>query len=101
VFDLPGARRRLGAKARTIDFPRTGIYVDDVFDPSPATQAGIRPGDFLVAMGPHRVLSVADFQKWLYLGGIGSPLEIELLREGRVVKARVTIEARPPAATTR
>jgi S1-C subfamily serine protease len=101
VLDLPGARRRLGTKAESIEFPRTGVYVDDVFEPSPATAAGIRPGDFLVAMGPHRVLSVADFQKWLYLGGIGSPLELELLRDGRVLKVRVTIEARPAAATTR
>jgi serine protease Do len=101
VLDLPGARRRLGSRARAIEFPRTGIYIDDVFDPSPAFAAGIRPGDFLTGMGTHRVLSVADFQKWLYLGGIGSPVELELFREGKAVKHTVTIEQRPPEATTR
>jgi len=101
VLDLPGARRRLGARARTIEFPRTGVYIDDVFDPSPAFKAGIRPGDFLVGMGTHRVLSVADFQKWLYLGGIGSPIELELFRQGKAVKHTVTIEQRPPQAVTR
>jgi S1-C subfamily serine protease len=101
VLELASARRRLGSQARTVAFPRTGVYIDDVFDPSPASRAGIRPGDFLVALGTHRVLSVGDFQKWLYLGGIGNEIEVELFRGGRAVKHRLRIEVRPPEATTR
>ncbi|HWP67152.1 MAG TPA: trypsin-like peptidase domain-containing protein, partial [Candidatus Limnocylindria bacterium] len=101
VLELASARRRLGTRAEGVVFPRTGVYIDDVFDPSPASRAGIRPGDFLVALGPHRVLSVADFQKWLYLGGIGSEIDVELERDGKAVKHRLRIEARPPEATTR
>jgi len=101
VLELASARRRLGTQARSVDFPRTGVYIDDVFEPSPASRAGVRPGDFLVALGTHRVLSVADFQKWLYLGGIGSDVDVELFRGGKAVKHRLRIEARPKEATTR
>jgi S1-C subfamily serine protease len=101
VLELASARRRLGTQARAARFPRTGVYIDDVFAPSPASRAGIRPGDFLVALGTHRVLSVGDFQKWLYLGGIGSEIEVELARGGKAVKYRLPIEVRPAEATTR
>jgi S1-C subfamily serine protease len=101
VLELASARRRLGSKARSTPFPRTGVYIDAVFDPSPASRAGVRPGDFLVAMGTHRVLSVGDFQKWLYLGGIGNEVEVELERGGKAVKMRLPIEVRPAEATTR
>jgi S1-C subfamily serine protease len=101
VLELASARRRLGSQAHAVTFPRTGVYVDDVFDPSPASRAGVRPGDFLVAMGTHRVLSVGDFQKWLYLGGIGNQIDVELDRSGKAVKVRLPIEVRPPEATTR
>jgi len=48
VLELPLLRRQLGDKAGTIDIPRTGVYIDDVFDPSPASRAGVRTGDFLL-----------------------------------------------------
>ena len=101
VLELASARRRLGTQTRAVEFPRTGVYIDDVFDPSPASRAGVRPGDFLVAMGTHRVLSVGDFQKWLYLAGIDSEIDVELYRAGKAVKVRLPIEVRPPEATTR
>jgi hypothetical protein len=51
-------------------------------------------------MGTHDVRSVGEFQKWLYLLGIGAPIDLELFRDGRAVKPRVTIEVRPPDAIT-
>lgn len=101
VLELPLLRRQLGDKANTIDIPRTGVYIDDVFDPSPAFTAGVRTGDFLLALDGHQLLSVGDFQTWLYVLGIGNQVELELQRDGKPLQLKAAIEVRPPAATTR
>ncbi len=81
--------------------PRTGVYIDDVFDPSPASRAGIRVGDSLVSLDGNRLFSVLDFQKWLYLSGIGRTVELEIFREQKTLEKRVKIEERPESVTTR
>ena len=101
VLELPLLRQRLGSRAAAAAIPRTGVYVDDVFDPSPASRAGVRPGDFLVALGGHDVRSVADFQRWLYVLGIDTDVDLGLVRNGHPLQMRARIEVRPPAATTR
>ncbi len=80
--------------------PRTGVCIDDVFDPSPASRAGIRVGDCLVSIDGNRLLSVLDFQKWLYLSGIGRKVRLEVFRDGSTRTLDVAIEARPSTATT-
>ncbi|MDH3626297.1 MAG: S1C family serine protease [Acidobacteriota bacterium] len=81
--------------------PRTGVYIDDLFVPSPASQAGVQVGDVLVEMGGQRILAVKDFQRWLYLFGIDREVELLLFRDGNEIKTTVTIEQRPAAAITR
>jgi len=94
VLELAAVRSAVGA-------PRAGVYIDDVFDPSPASRAGVRPGDFLVALGGHDVASVGDFQRWLYILGIDTDVDLGLVRAGQPVRAIARIEVRPEAATTR
>jgi S1-C subfamily serine protease len=94
VLELAAVRSAAGT-------PRAGVYVDDVFDPSPASRAGVRPGDFLVALGGRDVASVGDFQRWLYVLGIDTDVELGLVRDGQPVRATARIEARPEAAITR
>lgn len=80
--------------------PYTGVYIDDVYDPSPAAKIGIEDGDFMVAFNGVRLFSVLDFQTQLYLAGIGSEVEIELFRNGKTRKVKVKIEERPKGAIT-
>jgi S1-C subfamily serine protease len=101
VLELPLARRRLGAQAKGKAFPRTGVYIDDVFEPSPASRAGVRPGDFLLGLGGHELFSVGDFQTWLYVLGIGTQAELNLMRDGQPLRAVAPIEARPESAKMR
>ena len=101
VLELPLFRRRLGAQARSTPMPETGVYIDDVFDPSPAARAGIVPGDFLLALGGHRLLSVGDFQTWLYVLGVGREVELVVQRDGKELRLTVPIEVRPSSATSR
>jgi len=81
--------------------PQTGIYIENVFDPSPASIAGVRPGDVLVRIDDRRIFAVQDFQKALYLSGIGTKITLELFRDGALFTREVTITDRPPEATTR
>lgn len=78
-----------------VDPPRTGVYIDDVHEPSPASQAGVREGDVLVSLEGNRILSVAAFQQWLYRFGVGKTVELELQRAGKPVTVQVPIEQRP------
>src|SRR5581483_1678157 len=94
-------RQRLGAQVDTIVFPPSGIYVDDVYDPSPASRAGVQPGDFLLGLAGHPIASVADFQTWLYALGIGRSVELKLQRAGTPLAVVAPIEERPASAQPR
>ena len=72
-----------------------------IFDPSPAYAAGIRPGDFLVALDGHPTNTPIEFQKWFYLAGIGNMVELTIFRDGKTMHESMRIEERPPDATNR
>jgi S1-C subfamily serine protease len=101
VLELAAVHRRKNSTGESPPLPRTGVYIDDVFDPSPAARAGIRVGDSLVAIDGNRLFSVLDFQKWLYLSGIGRSVRLEIFREQETLEKKATIEERPQSATTR
>lgn len=99
VLELPTLRRKLDAAGTKLAIPPTGVYIDDVFTPSPASRAGVRVGDFLVGLGGHRILSVGDFQTWLYVTGIGASADLDLVRDGQPMTLTAPVEERPPTAT--
>ena len=43
----------------------------------------------------HSTVSVLDFQRWLYLSGIGKTVTLELFRDGKTRQVEVTIAPRP------
>jgi S1-C subfamily serine protease len=96
VLDLSAALRK-----KLPSSPRTGIYIDDLFVPSPASRADVRVGDILTAMNGNRILGVPDFQRWLYLIGIGAPVTLELERDGETLRKEIVIEDRPESARMR
>jgi S1-C subfamily serine protease/mono/diheme cytochrome c family protein len=96
VSELSAERRR-----RIKSPPLTGIVIDDVFTPSPASRAGVRAGDVLTKMDDHPIFAVADFQTWLYLLGIDSGVSLEIVRDGATLRRSLTIEDRPESAVIR
>lgn len=84
-----------------MDKPRAGILIENVFRPSPAAAAGIEPGDFLVKFGATQIFNPVDFQKCLYLAGIGTEVTLEIYRRGETSTRTLKIERRPPEATPR
>jgi S1-C subfamily serine protease/mono/diheme cytochrome c family protein len=101
VLELSAVRRRAGRPRDRDALPRTGVYIDDVYTPSPAAEAGIRIGDSLLAIDGARLLSVRNFQKWLYLSGVGRTVTLEIFRDGETLEKRVTVAQRPAAAVPR
>lgn len=91
----------VSVQTRGSERPLDGLLIDDVFDPSPASRADIRVGDVLLYLGPDKVATVGDFQRWLYLNGIGATVEIKIWREFEISKRTITIEERPASAKMR
>ena len=100
VLEPATARRRLPGAADP-QLPRIGIFIDDVFEPSPADRADVRVGDILTAIDGHRIASVGAFQRWLYLSGVGRSITLELFRDGNTLEKAVTVEERPAEAVPR
>jgi S1-C subfamily serine protease len=72
------AAERLGRKG--------AIGVMEVVEDSPAAQAGLLAGDLIVAVGGKSVSKAKDLQAHMIGAAIGKPMEVELLREGRLVR---------------
>lgn len=99
VMSREELREQLGPRAFSrIDRPPVGIWIENVFEPSPAHSAGLRPGDFLVSLDGHPINTPIDFQKHFYLAGVGEEVELGIHRDGATNTSLVVIEERPPAA---
>ena len=102
VMSMAELRKQLGTDAAAeLVRPPAGIYIENVFEPSPAAAAGVQAGDFLTKFNGIAIYSPLDFQKQLYLAGIGSQVPVEFFRNGESYTRELVIEARPANATTR
>lgn len=102
VMDRTELRKELGNTTYSrLKRPEVGIYLERLFQPSPAAAADLAVGDFLISLDGNRLRTPYDFQKWLYLSGVGKTVTLEIFRDGRVFERQVNIEARPENATTR
>lgn len=81
--------------------PSHGILLENVFAPSPAATAGLKPGDFLTHFGGVEIHAPVDFQRQLYLAGVGREVELVMFRDGETFRSTLPIEARPPEAKPR
>ncbi len=77
--------------------PARGLYVHDLYEPSPASKAGVRHGDFVVEVNGRPIESVVDFQQALYYFS-GSSVPIRFVRNGEERTLVMRIERRPPEA---
>jgi serine protease Do len=102
VMSRPEIAAARGVQAyEAMNKPRNGILIENVFQPSPAAELGIQPGDWLVTFGKTRIFTPVDFQRALYLAGIGAKVELELCRDGSTFVREATVQLRPAAATPR
>lgn len=71
-----------------------GLKVVGVFPGTPAAQAGLAPGDVIVAVGPTELAGhSADFDSQLIRGRAGTEVELTFIRNGRRQVMRLTRES--------
>lgn len=70
-----------------------GVLITRVFPESPASQAGLRQGDILTAIGQHRITGKSDYFTYLRSFTVDDTVEMNYLRDGRAGKARVALAA--------
>jgi S1-C subfamily serine protease len=78
------------------DFGQTenGVKFSDVKPGSPAEKAGLKAGDVLVQFGDKPIKNLYDFTDALRRSKVGDVVEVEVLRDGKPVRAKVTLEQR-------
>jgi len=102
VMSRPEIAKVRGIKAyQELQKPRNGILIEGVFDPGPAFLSGIKPNDWLVTFNKTRIFTPVDFQRQLYLSGIGGKVRVEIFRDGKLEWHELQIEERPAAAKPR
>lgn len=81
--------------------PPHGILIENVFTPSPAETAGLRPGDFLTHFDGVEIHQPVQFQRQLYLAGVGREVTLTFWRAGEPFTKQLVVERRPAEATPR
>jgi hypothetical protein len=71
-----------------------GVKFSDVRPGSPAAKAGFKAGDVLVQFGDKPIHNLYDFTDALRRSKVGDVVQVEVLRDGKSVKAPVTLEQR-------
>lgn len=91
------AKLRDDARFEAIRKPMHGLYVDDVFTPSPASKEGVQVGDWVVEVNGSPIRTVVDFQQSLYYFA-GTRVPVRIFRDGKESTPMIMIESRPPSA---
>jgi serine protease Do len=72
-----------------------GVLVVNIVPNSPAAQANFRPGDVIISINGQPVTKVEQVQKLVERSKIGTPLQIQVERNGRIGKLSVRPAALP------
>ena len=68
---------------------RSAVEVVSVVDDSPAARAGLRAEDLIVEVDGTPTASVDELQRLMVEELIGRPVEVRVVREGRVIRLRL------------
>src|SRR5262249_23724384 len=72
-----------------------GILVTQVTDGAPAGKAGVQDGDVITQLGGKPVKDSRDLQMTVARLPLGKPVDLTVVREGKPVHLKVTIEEQP------
>jgi 2-alkenal reductase len=74
----------------------TGAFITEVVPGSPASDAGLQPGDLITVIDGREVLVFGDLLGYLFTSrGPGEDIVLNILRDGQSIEITVTLGARP------
>ncbi|MBO3094270.1 trypsin-like peptidase domain-containing protein [Cellulomonas dongxiuzhuiae] len=79
---------------------RRGAVVESVTEGSPAAQAGLQPGDVIVAIGDEPVGGAESLTAFVRAMASGDDATLTVVRDGRAIELDVTLATRPDDAAT-
>lgn len=85
-----------GAQGGWFGITTSGNKVTGVLDGSPAQEAGLSPGDELIALDGFRTTSDGDIRNMIANRKIGETVQLSLFRRHRLIELPITIGAAPP-----
>lgn len=72
-----------------------GVLIIQIVDNSPASQAGLKPGDIILKVGGQTVATAADVQERVENSKIGAPLQLEIYRQQKAEMIAIRPQAFP------
>jgi len=72
----------------------TGVRFSDVRPGSPAAKAGLKGGDIMIQFGDQSIKNLYDFTAALRGSKVGDVVEVTVLRDGKSLKVKATLEQR-------
>ena len=69
-----------------------GVFVSNVISASAAEEAGIHPGDVIIAIDNHTVNSVSELQEWVARNRPGNEIAVTFLRDGNKREVKATLK---------
>lgn len=69
-----------------------GVFVQNVISASAADEAGIHPGDVIIAIDNHIVNSVSELQEWVARNRPGNEILVTFLRDGVKKEVKATLK---------
>ena len=69
----------------------SGLYINSVDPDGPAGQAGIEPGDILLALDDQRIESQEDLDRFLFNHQVGDTVTVTIYRAGQQGSADITL----------
>lgn len=81
---------RLGLKAGEM-----GVLVTRTFDAAPAAKGGVKEGDVITSINGHTIHDGRDLQGVVARLPLDRPVDVQIVRDGKPMKLRVTIAEQP------
>jgi serine protease Do len=72
-----------------------GVQVTSVFEESPSEKAGLKEGDVILSLGGRPIKESRGLQLAVASLPLGKPVEVSLVRDGKPMTLKVTIEEQP------
>ncbi len=82
------------AKSLGMDTP-TGVLITDVFDDTPAAEAGLKSGDVILSLNSQRVDDIQGFKYRVATAPLNHDLDLTLRRNGKTIERTVKLELPP------